>query len=337
MSDDQEEIRLGPIRRHPQVCRGELTFGGSRVWVDALFGYLKDGAPLDEWLEDFPSVSRGQAQATLELALEVLETISAEPELREAVWRADLDLAALMDEDWPHDSQDLRVDLSTWSDALQRHMRVPPHTLVVLANLAYAVDSTVPIENMPDDVAGWLYRAERLVAEIVGETSWDDAMRALSIPERSRLALLAYFARVPVDEEVPARFARLDPLREQAADPNFMKHSMEDMTRVEGDRPDPVGEDADGMDLRSSGRDEIPAWRPLIDVAERACAAAGTRLSAKTVYEDLSLMPMGGASPELSALLDRLEAAANAIDPVSGAIRSTDDHAGDEAFGTEDT
>lgn len=66
-----DQVRLGPIRRHPQVCHGSLTFAGSRVWVDSLFGYLKEGAPLDEWLEDFPSVSCGQAQATLELALEV--------------------------------------------------------------------------------------------------------------------------------------------------------------------------------------------------------------------------------------------------------------------------
>lgn len=91
----------------------------------------------------------------------------------------------------------------------------------------------VPIEDMTDDVAGWLYRAERLVAEIVGVDSWDEAVRALSIPARSRLSLLAYYANLPADEEVPAQFARLATLREKAADPNFMKHGMEDTARME--------------------------------------------------------------------------------------------------------
>jgi hypothetical protein len=68
--------------------------------------------------------------------------------------------------------------------------------------------------------------------------------------------------------------------------------------------------------------DRIPAWRPLIVVAERACAAEGVRLSYKAVYDDLSLMTSEPASRELLVLLDHLERAANRIDPETGAIRS---------------
>jgi hypothetical protein len=70
-----------------------------------------------------------------------------------------------------------------------------------------------------------------------------------------------------------------------------------------------------------STHDRIPAWRPLIAVAERACAAEGVRLSYKTVYDDLSLTTIDGASRELLLLLDQLEGAANQIDPETGALR----------------
>lgn len=318
----QEEVRMGPIRRHPQVCGGELTFAGSRVFVDSLFDLLGSGHSIDEIFgarsEYFPTVSVMQAGATLELAVEILELISAEPRLREAVWRADMDLGALLDEDWPKDDDHIRVDLRHWSDALQRRIHVPPSALWVMANLAHEAER-VPIENMTPELSGWLYRTERMVAEIVGVDSWDAATRALLIPENSRGSLQAHLQNLPADE-VPAR---LTELRDGVAAPADTRRS--------------AGPKARSEDFPSSGRDEIPAWRPLIEVAERACAAAGTSLSCKTVYEDLSLMPVGGASPELCALLDRLEAAANAIDPVSGALRAADNHAAEEAYRVQDT
>jgi len=48
------------------------VFFGTRVPVKNLFDYLKSGDSLDEFLEDFPSVSREQAIAALELAREAL-------------------------------------------------------------------------------------------------------------------------------------------------------------------------------------------------------------------------------------------------------------------------
>ncbi len=49
---------------------GELVFAGTRVPVYNLFDYLEAGDLLDEFLEQFPSVSREQAVAALELTKE---------------------------------------------------------------------------------------------------------------------------------------------------------------------------------------------------------------------------------------------------------------------------
>jgi uncharacterized protein (DUF433 family) len=45
---------------------------GTRVPVKNLFDYLEGGRSLEEFLDDFPSVTREQAIATLELAREAL-------------------------------------------------------------------------------------------------------------------------------------------------------------------------------------------------------------------------------------------------------------------------
>ena len=52
----------------PEIMGGELVFVGTRVPVYNLFDYLEAGGSLDEFLEQFPSVSRRQAVAALELA-----------------------------------------------------------------------------------------------------------------------------------------------------------------------------------------------------------------------------------------------------------------------------
>jgi uncharacterized protein (DUF433 family) len=51
---------------------GTPVFVGTRVPVNTLLDYLEAGDPLDEFLEDFPSVSRAQAVSVLELAKEML-------------------------------------------------------------------------------------------------------------------------------------------------------------------------------------------------------------------------------------------------------------------------
>jgi len=61
-----------PIHSDPEIMGGTPVFVGTRVPVQTLLDYLEAGDPLDEFLEDFPSVSRPQAIAVLELAKEML-------------------------------------------------------------------------------------------------------------------------------------------------------------------------------------------------------------------------------------------------------------------------
>ena len=55
------------ISRDPDVMSGAPVFAGTRVPFQALLDYLEAGEPLSEFLEDFPTVSRKQANAALEL------------------------------------------------------------------------------------------------------------------------------------------------------------------------------------------------------------------------------------------------------------------------------
>jgi len=60
------------VHRDPEILGGTLVFVGTRVPVKNLFDYLEAGDSLDEFLESFPSVTREQAVAALELAREAL-------------------------------------------------------------------------------------------------------------------------------------------------------------------------------------------------------------------------------------------------------------------------
>jgi uncharacterized protein (DUF433 family) len=60
------------IHRDPEILGGTPVFVGTRVPVKILFDYLDAGDSLEVFLDEFPSVSRRQAVAALELAREVL-------------------------------------------------------------------------------------------------------------------------------------------------------------------------------------------------------------------------------------------------------------------------
>ena len=60
------------ITSSPAILGGAPVFSGTRVPVRALFDYLEAGQSLDEFLDDFPTVSREQAQEVLELSKEAL-------------------------------------------------------------------------------------------------------------------------------------------------------------------------------------------------------------------------------------------------------------------------
>jgi uncharacterized protein (DUF433 family) len=60
------------IHSDPETLGGTPVFVGTRVPAQTLLDYLEGGHPLDEFLEDFPSVAREQAVALLELAKELV-------------------------------------------------------------------------------------------------------------------------------------------------------------------------------------------------------------------------------------------------------------------------
>jgi uncharacterized protein (DUF433 family) len=60
------------VSRDPEIMSGALCFTGTRVPVKSLFEYLEGTSSLEEFLEDFPSVSRQRAVAVLEAARQQL-------------------------------------------------------------------------------------------------------------------------------------------------------------------------------------------------------------------------------------------------------------------------
>lgn len=53
-------------QRDPEIMSGALCFTGTRVPVKSLFDYLEGSSSLEDFLDDFPSVSRVRAVAVLE-------------------------------------------------------------------------------------------------------------------------------------------------------------------------------------------------------------------------------------------------------------------------------
>ena len=67
MSDDPPIIHSDP-----DILGGTPVFFGTRVPLRNLLDYLEGGDSLDEFLEDFPSVTRERAIAALRLAERLL-------------------------------------------------------------------------------------------------------------------------------------------------------------------------------------------------------------------------------------------------------------------------
>lgn len=62
------------IHSNPEILGGTPVFVGTRVPAQSLIDYLEGGHTVDEFLDDFPSVSRDQVIAALELARDALRT-----------------------------------------------------------------------------------------------------------------------------------------------------------------------------------------------------------------------------------------------------------------------
>jgi uncharacterized protein (DUF433 family) len=60
------------VHSHPEIVSGEPVFIGTRVPARNLLDWLEGGHTLDEFLDNFPSVTRDQAVAFLDQAGEAL-------------------------------------------------------------------------------------------------------------------------------------------------------------------------------------------------------------------------------------------------------------------------
>lgn len=72
----EEELIDGlPITIDPDIVSGAPVFAGTRVPVEALLNNLSAGVSLDEFLDNFPTVTREQALAVLKFSSQTLEKI----------------------------------------------------------------------------------------------------------------------------------------------------------------------------------------------------------------------------------------------------------------------
>lgn len=69
------------VTRSENILGGIPVFTGTRVPVKTLFDYLKANHPLDDFLDDFPTVDRSQAQQILETAFLHLSKGNYEPQI----------------------------------------------------------------------------------------------------------------------------------------------------------------------------------------------------------------------------------------------------------------
>jgi uncharacterized protein (DUF433 family) len=68
LDDKDPPMTLEILHSDPQLLGGTPVFIGTRVPVRILLDYLEGGDPLEEFLDNYPSVSREQAIAFLEEA-----------------------------------------------------------------------------------------------------------------------------------------------------------------------------------------------------------------------------------------------------------------------------
>jgi len=65
---DDKELQQLPTTIDPEILNGTPVFRGTRVPVEALISNLETGMTLDEFLENFPTVTREQALQVLQFS-----------------------------------------------------------------------------------------------------------------------------------------------------------------------------------------------------------------------------------------------------------------------------
>ncbi|MBA3943525.1 MAG: DUF433 domain-containing protein [Herpetosiphonaceae bacterium] len=72
---EEEAIDSLPITIDPEIVSGTPVFVGTRVPVEALLDNLAAGVALDEFLDNFPTVTHDQALAVLKFSNQTLKKL----------------------------------------------------------------------------------------------------------------------------------------------------------------------------------------------------------------------------------------------------------------------
>jgi uncharacterized protein (DUF433 family) len=65
---DEKELNRLPVSVNPQIASGAPVFKGTRVPIEAFIDNLEAGLTIDEFLDNFPTVSRKHALQVLEFS-----------------------------------------------------------------------------------------------------------------------------------------------------------------------------------------------------------------------------------------------------------------------------
>ena len=72
---EAHEITSLPITVDPAILGGTPVFRGTRVPVDALLSNLEAGVSIDEFLENFPTVTREQVREVIKFSRTTLDRL----------------------------------------------------------------------------------------------------------------------------------------------------------------------------------------------------------------------------------------------------------------------
>ena len=67
-------MKYGAVSIDSRIMGGTPVFAGTRVPVQTLFDYLEGGDSFDDFLDDYPSVTKKQVLEVLEMARQTLTT-----------------------------------------------------------------------------------------------------------------------------------------------------------------------------------------------------------------------------------------------------------------------
>ena len=74
MNKTRDLMKYGAVSIDPETMGGTPVFNGTRVPIQTLFDYIEGGDKLEEFLDDFPSVTKAQSIEVLEMAKKTVTT-----------------------------------------------------------------------------------------------------------------------------------------------------------------------------------------------------------------------------------------------------------------------